>query len=107
MAFYGSSFEPAVVDHAMKRPDVDASTSPYGSYERVMETINQQLARADYLLGEHLTAVDILWGTALKWTTGFGIVPVTPVIRAYIDRVSAHPAFARAAAADEQMNAGS
>ena len=41
-----------------------------------------------------------LWGTALRWTTGFGIVPKLPAITAYIDRVVAHPAFASAAAKD-------
>ena len=55
-----------------------------------------QLERGDYLLGDRLTAADLLWGTGLRWTTEFGIVPKLPVIMAYLERVAAHPAVVRA-----------
>jgi glutathione S-transferase len=103
LAFYGSAFEPAVVDRAMKRADIDASTSPYGDYDTVIRTLTEQLARGDYLLGDRCTAADVLWGGALRWTTGFGIVEATPVIRAYIDRVCAQPGFARATELDAEL----
>jgi glutathione S-transferase len=103
LAFYGSSFEPAVVDRAMKRPDIDASTSPYGDYDSVIGALTEQLSRGDYLLGDRFTAADVLWGSALRWTTGFGIVEATPVIQAYIERVCAQPGFARAAALDAEL----
>ncbi|MDC0722503.1 glutathione S-transferase family protein [Nannocystis bainbridge] len=105
IAFYGSSFEPAVVDHAMKRPDIEASTAGYGSYDAMLKTLVEQLGRGDYLLGDRFSAADVLWGSALRWTTGFGIVPALPEIRAYIDRVAAHPAFARAAELDAGLMA--
>jgi glutathione S-transferase len=103
LAFYGSCFEPAAVDRAMKRADVDPSTSPYGDYDAVITTLTDQLGRGDYLLGDRLTAADVLWGSALRWTTAFGIVEVTPVIAAYIERVCAHPGFARATALDAEL----
>lgn len=103
IAFYGSCFEPAVVDHAFKRPPVDPSTSPYRDYDTVIDTLVAQLSRGDYLLGDTLTAADLLWGTALRWTTAFGIVPKHPVITAYIDRVCAHPACVRAGKLDEEL----
>lgn len=106
IAFYGASFEPAVVDHAMKRPGMDATTSPYGSYDAMLQTLVEQLGRGEYLLGERFSAADLLWGSALRWTTGFGIVPELPAIRAYIERVSTHPAFARAAELDARLLAG-
>ncbi|MBC7704464.1 MAG: glutathione S-transferase, partial [Rhodoferax sp.] len=58
-----------------------------------------------YMLGENFTAADVLWGTALRWTTMFGLVPALPVIQAYIGRVMARPAVARAAAIDAKLNA--
>ena len=103
LAFYGSCFEPAVVDHAFKRPALDPSTSPYRDYDTVIEALVAQLGRGDYLLGDTLTAADLLWGTALKWTTAFGIVPKLPAIVAYMDRVSAHPAVQRAGALDAAL----
>jgi len=100
LAFYAACFEPAVVDHAFKREPLDPATSPYRDYDTVIATLVAQLSRGDYLLGDRLTAADLLWGTALKWTTGFGIVPKLPVITAYIDRVGAHPAVVRAGELD-------
>lgn len=100
LAFYAASFEPAVVDHALKREPIDAATSPFRDYDTVIDTLVAQLSRGDYLLGDTLTAADLLWGTALKWTTDFGIVPKLPAILAYIERVAAHPAVARAGELD-------
>ncbi len=105
LAFYGACFEPAVVDHAFKREPLDPSSSPYRDYDTVIETLVAQLSKADYLLGDTVTAADLLWGNALKWTTEFGIVPKLPVITAYIDRVSAHPGFVSAARLDAAMAA--
>jgi len=101
--FYGSSFEPAVVDRSMKREPAPPSTSPYGDYDTVMKTLQGQLGDGPYLLGERFTAVDVLWGTALRWTTMFKLVPETPAITAYIERVTSRPAAQRAAKIDEEI----
>lgn len=103
LAIHAACFEPAVVDHACKREPVDPATSPYRDYDAVIEMLAAQLARADYLLGDRLTAADILWGTALKWTTEFGIVPKLPVIVAYVNRVGEHPAVTRAGELDAAL----
>ncbi|KWC84365.1 glutathione S-transferase family protein [Burkholderia cepacia] len=105
MTFYGSCFEPALVDRSMNRPPAAYSTSPYGDFDTVIDTIDAQLAKGPYLLGERFTAVDVLWGSALNWTTMFKLVPETPRIRAYIDRVLARPAIRRAQAADAALAA--
>ena len=100
MAFYGSSYEPALMDRSMKRDPAPASTSPYGDFDTVFKTLTDQLGKGPYLLGEGFSAVDVLWGTALRWTTLFGLVPDLPVTKAYIDRVMARPAVARATQID-------
>jgi glutathione S-transferase len=101
--FYGSSFEPAVIDRAYKRDPVAPSTSPYGDFDTMFKTLNDQLAKGPYLLGETYTAADVLWGSALRWTTQFGLLPLTPEITAYIERVTSRPAFARAQARDTAL----
>jgi len=88
MVFYGSSFEPAVVDRSMKREPAPPSTCPYGDFDTVMATLNQQLATGPYLLGARFTAADVLWGIALQWTVGFKLVPASPQIEKYIERVT-------------------
>lgn len=105
MVFYGSCFEPAAVDRAMKREPVPLSTSPYGDWGTMFNTLVAQLERGPYMLGERFTAVDVLWGTALKWMTMFKLVPELPVIVAYVERVTSRPAMQRAAALDEQLAA--
>ncbi|MEJ0068654.1 MAG: glutathione S-transferase family protein [Pseudomonadota bacterium] len=105
MMFYGSCFEPAVVDRAQKREPAPLAMSPYGDYDTMLKTVTDQLARGPYLLGERFSAVDVLWGTALTWITRFQLVPATPVIQAYIDRVNARPAMARVKAKDAALAA--
>jgi glutathione S-transferase len=103
LVFYGSAFEPAVVDRSMNRAPAPASRSPYGDFDDVMALINAQLTEGPYLFGERFTAADILWGAALRWTVGFGIVPETPQISAYVERVTKRPCFARVAQTDEEL----
>jgi glutathione S-transferase len=105
MVFYGSCFEPAVVDRAMKREPAPPSTSPYGDYDTMLKTLTGQLAGGPYLLGERFSAADVLWAGALNWTTTFKIVEATPLIQAYIDRYKGRPAVARVHALDAELAA--
>ncbi|GLI92872.1 glutathione S-transferase family protein [Methylocystis echinoides] len=102
LVYYGSAFEPAVMDRHMKQ-EPPRSMSAYGDFEGVMALINAQLAAGPYLFGARFTAADVLWATALRWTTGFGLVPASPQISAYIERVTARPAFERVTATDAQL----
>jgi glutathione S-transferase len=105
MVFYGSSFEPALMDRASKNAPADPSTCPYGDFDTMFNTLNDQLSKGPYILGEKFTAADVLWGMALKWTTGFGLVQASPAITAYIERTNSRPSFANARAKDAQYAA--
>ena len=103
LAFYGCSFEPAVVDRAQKREPTPPSTCPYGDFDTMLRTLTDQLGRGPYILGDKFSAADMLWGSALRWTTTFNLVPETPIIKAYVERVCARPSFAQANAKDTQL----
>ena len=103
LAFYGSCFEPAIVDRAQKREPGPPAMSPYGDFDGVMKVVTDQLAKGDYLLDDGFSAADVLWGTALGWTTMFGIVPKTPLITAYIERVHERPAAQRVKHLDTEL----
>ena len=105
MFYYGSSFEPGLIDRSMKREPAPPATSPYGDYDTMLKTLFDQLDKGPYLLGERFTAADVLWGTALRWTTMFKLVPETPVVKAYIERVTSRPAAQRAAKIDADLMA--
>jgi len=100
LAFYGSSFEPAIIDLAMKREPTPPTMCPYGDYDTMLATLTAQLRAGPYLLGERFSAADVLWGNSLGWITMFKLVPELPEIMAYMDRVNARPAARRAAEAD-------
>ena len=103
LVFYGSCFEPAVVDKSMQREPAPPSVCGYGDYDTMLKTLTDQLEQGPWLLGDTFSAADVLWGTALNWTTMFKLVPELPVIRAYVDRVLARPAMQRAAARDAEL----
>ena len=105
IAYYGSSFEPAVIDHFMKREPAPITQSPYADYDTMLATLEAQLAKGPYLLGEEITAADILWGIAFSWTMMFGIVPKRDVFVRYAERIAARPAFIRISKADDEMAA--
>lgn len=106
MVFYGSCFEPAVVDRVQKREPIPEARSPYGDFDSVLKTLIGQLAKGPWLLGEQFTAADVLWGSALNWTTQFGLIPEVPAIKDYIARFIQRPAYKSALAKDAELAAG-
>jgi glutathione S-transferase len=105
LAYYGSCFEPGVIDRALKRDPAPPTMCPYGDYDTMLGTLTKQLARGDYLLGDRFSAADVLWGTSLAWMTGFGLVAKTPEVTAYIARVTGRPAYAKVSAEDAELAA--
>jgi glutathione S-transferase len=105
IAYYGSSFEPAVIDKFMKREPAPARQSPYSDYESMIGVLEKQISKGPYLFGERMTAADILWGIALNWTMMFGIVPKNDVFVRYAERITSRAAFQRITAADAELAA--
>jgi glutathione S-transferase len=105
IAYYGASFEPALIDRAMKHAPAPATQSPYGDYDTMLSALEAQLAAGPYLLGGRMTAADVLWGTAFNWTMTFGLVPKRDVFANYAARMTARPAFQRVTAEDAEMAA--
>jgi len=98
-----SCFEPAMVDRALKREEAPVSISPYGTFETVMENMRAQLAKGPYVLGDRMTAVDVLWGMGLRWGMMFGIVPELDEFKAYAQRFSERPSVVKVLQEDQYM----
>ncbi len=105
MVFYGSCFEPAIIDRAQKREPAPPAMSPYGDYDTMLNTLTEQLSKGEYFLGDQFTALDVLWGTALTWITMFELVPALPVIQTYIDRLNVRPSVTWTREKDAQLAA--
>ncbi len=105
LAFYGSCFEPAMMDRAMKREAGPRQSSPYGDCETVLSVLTGQLRQGPNLLGEPFTAADLLWGSALKHLIAFGLIENADPFAGYAGKVCARPAVARVAAWDAELAA--
>lgn len=72
-------------------------------YRGLMERLQGMVAgAAPYLCGERLTVLDPYVLTVFRWGGFAGIDPATlPALKAYVDRVAAHPAVAAAMAREK------
>lgn len=105
LVYYAACYEPALMDRALKREPGPASSSPYGDFDTMLDTVVRELATKPYLLGERCTAADILWGNALHWGVMFKLVPERPVIADYVRRIIERPAALKVAELDARLAA--
>lgn len=103
LAFYGSCFEPALLDRATKREAPPRSMAGYGDFDSVFTTLTQQLEGGPWLFGERFAAADVLWGAALNWTTRWKMIPEHPAVQRYVERVMSRPAVQRAVDKDAAL----
>jgi glutathione S-transferase len=101
--FYAACFEPALVDKAMKREPGPVAMVPYGDLATTLNALISQLSKGPWILGDRFTAADVLWGTALTWMVGFGLVDAVAPIRNYIDLWNARPSVATVARIDADL----
>jgi len=97
LVFGASSFEPALLDKMMKRPEVSKMTAGWGDYDDVVRTLKTALTPGPYLLGERFTAADIYIGAEISWAMMFGAPDLKgdPVFDAYVARTTDRDAYKR------------
>jgi glutathione S-transferase len=80
------------------RHEVPRGTAGWVAVEEAIAAVVQQLSRGPYLLGDRLSAADILYGTTFAMFSRSPLMEKSPVIDAYAQRVVDRPAFQRAQA---------
>ena len=100
LVYYAACFEPALVDRSMGREPAPHMSSPYGDFDAMLGVIDAQLQRAPWLLGDSMSAADILWGSALGWGIAYAGVPRLPALVEYAERMAARPASLKVAEHD-------
>ncbi|ODU21303.1 MAG: glutathione S-transferase [Sphingomonas sp. SCN 67-18] len=73
----------------------------YGSLTAVLDALEGAVAGRDYVAGDRFSAADVYVGAQIGWGMMFGTVERRPAFSAYVDRLQARPAFARARALDD------
>jgi glutathione S-transferase len=104
LVYYAACFEPALMDKVHELEPAPMQ-SPYGDYESMLGVVEAQLAKGPYLLGDTISAADILWGTAFNWVMMFGMVPKRPVFVDYAERIASRPSAIRVEERDAALSA--
>jgi glutathione S-transferase len=105
LVYYAACYEPALVDRGTNRAQVSAAMSPYGDFDAMLSTVVSQFEQHPYLLGDTITAADILWGIALQWGMMFKLVPESQAILRYVRRITERPAALAVSARDAKLAA--
>lgn len=77
----------------------------YGTYEKVVATLDELFSLRNYVCGDRFTAADVYVGSAVNWGTQFGTLPQRDSFSAYTQRLTSRDAFKRAMAIDDQAQA--
>jgi glutathione S-transferase len=97
LAYYSGELEPAFMCKFMK-VEVPRATAGWVAVEEAMPAIIARLSHGPYMLGERFSAADVLYATTFALFGQSPLLPKSPVIADYVQRVTARPAFARAMA---------
>jgi glutathione S-transferase len=77
----------------------------YGNVAHALQTLENAVSRADYLVGDSFTAVDLFVGSHLNFGMMFGTIDKRPVFQRYVARLTARPAYLRANDLDNALMA--
>jgi len=99
LAYYSGVFEPSLTAKFLKIQHI-YGTFGWGPFDEVLEHLSKTLSAGPYLLGETFSSADIVFGGSMPMLISRGMVPDTPVFKAYGERLTSRPACARAQAKD-------
>ena len=72
----------------------------YGSYEAVVDTLEQAVSATPYLCGERFSAADVYLGSQIGWGMIMGSLEARGAFSDYWARISGRDAYRRADALD-------
>lgn len=75
----------------------------YGTYTRVLDTLEVAVSHADFLAGDRFTAVDLYVGSHLGFGMQFDTIEKRPAFESYWNRLSERPAAVRARGIDDAL----
>jgi glutathione S-transferase len=99
LAYYTGVLEPAFMSKFMN-VEVPRGTAGWVPVEEAMPAIIKVLTSNPYMLGDHFSAVDVLYGTTFAMFAQSPMMPKSAALDHYVRRIVARPAFARAQSRD-------
>jgi len=103
--FAAGPVEAAVSNHALGFvvPEGRDRMMGYGTYERVMEVLEDAVSQGEYLLGDTFTAADVYLGSHIGFGMQFGTIEKRPAFERYWARISSRPAAVKARQIDDAL----
>ena len=99
---YWMFFGPGVIEPSLAEKvggwEPKPSQNGWGSFDRMIRTLENGLAEGPWLLGELFTAADVMVGSSAAYMRMLKLLPPSPLIEAYSDRCLARPAYQKALA---------
>lgn len=83
-------------------PDKEVQVG-FGSYEAVMDTLEQAVSGDGYIVGDTFTAADVYVGSHIMWGMMFGLIEKRPAFERYCARLAPRPAHVRATEIDDKL----
>jgi glutathione S-transferase len=99
LSYYTGVLEPAFMSRFMNVA-VPRGSAGWVAVDEAMDAVTRQLSKGPYILGEHFSAADVLYGTTLAMFAQGPLMPKSPAVDDYVKRIVTRPAFARAQARD-------
>jgi glutathione S-transferase len=94
--FAAGCIEPAITDKQSPRATPARSSAVgYGTYEDVMNGIEQAITPGPFVLGDRFSAADVYLGSQIGWGLMMKSIEARPVFTDYVARLMKRPAHAR------------
>lgn len=105
MFFAAGPLEQAVITKAMgwEVPPEREMMVGFGSFDRVLDTLESHLDADEWVCGERFTMADVYLGSQVDWGLTFGTIPPRPAFAAYAERLQAREAYKAAKAIDNTL----
>ena len=102
MAFSAGTLEPAIFEQVRAKKAEEQGVAPIGlgpaltPFENIASYMDKHLAERTFLLGDRMTAADILNGSMMAWAQDIGLLEGRQSIQAWVANLKARPAYTRA-----------
>lgn len=102
-----SLFAPSVIEPAAMAKlsgwQYKPSQAGWGEFDAVLRTIEHAIAGREFLLGDTFSMADVIFGGTVRYMLRFNMIPASPALTAYAERLGARPAAQRADARNAAM----
>lgn len=99
LSYYTGVLEPAFMSKFMN-VEVPRGTAGWVPVDEAIPVLDKVLSAGPYLLGDHFSAADVLYGTTFAMFAQSPMMPKSAAIDDYVKRVVARPAYLKAQALD-------